>query len=469
MKIAVLAWSPLAADPAWQLDGPSLPIEFAKTRRQGELIPVLCGEPWVQDSAVLWEVSPCADFTLACRDLAAREGVPVGEIGYVKLEGNGARDDRLAALPAGPPRDAVRNRLQQWGYAHQCDAVIWRDSCADLFQHEHTFEVARTDVLTYLRGLTDTAAAAAATYIQRVPIQVWTPLRDVLVDELGGVAPLPIRAIRAADELRFKDWQECRTTIGRLDTIQEDLRKISFSLITGLLTAGAFLNVLGVQTTQAESASATTVRAAVFIAVMVLIAALCSLDIYYQVLISGAAERALDLEVQTTPPIRVTKYLSVNATRSGISYIILALYLALLATAEGLGLIAAGGLQQQPSLPPGLWLVFWCVGVLSPVGSIIVICLAYRSEPRPGLREPQPGLQPVLTGALLPVVTVGIGTFLVTHVHTDSSDVQYWIATAGMVLAIFMQFFWVYAAWRSGLYRQKPSRIWPEGSEKVAT
>jgi hypothetical protein len=46
MKIAIVAWSPLASAPGWQTDGPLLPIEFAM-ESEGKLIPVLCGESWV--------------------------------------------------------------------------------------------------------------------------------------------------------------------------------------------------------------------------------------------------------------------------------------------------------------------------------------------------------------------------------------------------------------------------------------
>lgn len=37
------------------------------------------------------------------------------------------------------------------------------------------------------------------------------------------------------------DWQECRVTIGRMNTILEDLRKYGFSLVIGLLTASGLV------------------------------------------------------------------------------------------------------------------------------------------------------------------------------------------------------------------------------------
>jgi hypothetical protein len=193
---------------------------------------------------------------------------------------------------------------------------------------------------------------------------------------------------------------------------------------------------------------------------MVLVAALCSVDIYYQVLLSGAAERALDLEVQTIPPIRVTKYLSVNATRSKISYIILVLYLGLLATAEGLGILAAGGVNLTFPWQAGPWIWFGLIGAVSIIISIAKIRAA-RQHGRPLDR------QLVVTGILLPAITVIIEIFLLAQIAADPSGVGYWIVAGGMLLALYMQYYWVYSAWQSGLYRHKAARVWPEGNDKV--
>jgi len=285
--------------------------------------------------------------------------------------------------------------------ANQFDVVIWRDSVADApFLQAETPKAAGDQAVALLPQ--GNAAEVAKKYFRRVSIQVWTVIRASIAVHRGWMPEPADAKITTADDLRFKDWQECRTTIGRLDQTLEDLRKVGFSLITGLLTAGAFLNFLGVQTTQGVPAPSSDVRAAVFLAVMVLVAALFSVDTYYQVLLSGAIERALDLESQTTPPIRVTKYLSVNGTRSAISYIILALYLVLLATAEGLGLLAAGGLNLAPPLPTGTWFWVWLAGLMSLVPGVVVVILAFLRS------EPKPDLQPVIAGILLPVLTVGL-------------------------------------------------------------
>jgi hypothetical protein len=250
-----------------------------------------------------------------------------------------------------------------------------------------------------------------------------------------------------------EDWKECRTTIGRLDTILEDLRKVGFSIITGLLTASTFLNFLGTSTTPGVSAPTTDVRAVVFIIVMVLVAALFSVDTYYQVLLSGAVERALDLEAQTTnPPLRVTKYLSNNATRSGISFIILALYIVLLATAEGMGLFATG-LNDLAFAWPGTWVWVPGVGIGILVVGIIAAFRAYRKD------GPKPHRLPLVVIILLSALTIVVAMFLPGSPAADPSGVRHWMVAVGMFLATYIQYYWLYSAWQSGLYSQK-QRKW---------
>lgn len=131
---------------------------------------------------------------------------------------------------------------------------------------------------------------------------------------------------QAPDDPRVQEWSECRTTIGRLDTILEDLRKYGFSLVTGLLTASAFF---GFTTTPVEA------RAAAFVAIMILVAALFSVDTYYAILLSGAVERALDLEAVL--PFRLTKTLSDNALKTKAVMFTVILYISLLVTACAVG------------------------------------------------------------------------------------------------------------------------------------
>jgi hypothetical protein len=260
-----------------------------------------------------------------------------------------------------------------------------------------------------------------------------------------------------ADDLRFQEWKECRAIIGRLDTILVDLRKVGFSLITGLLTASAFLNFLGIPTTQGVPAPTTDVSAAVFITVMVLVAALFSVDTYYQVLLSGTVERALDLEAETSPPIRVTKYLSRNATRSWSSFIILALYIVLLVTAEGMGLFAAKGMNNLAFAWPSTWAWVPCAGIVISTGVFVVAVgvAAYRK------RWHLVAVAIAVVG-LLPTVTIVLAIFLLSSPVADPLSVRHWIVTSGMFLALYIQFYWFRSAWLSGMYRHSADRNWPK-------
>ena len=123
------------------------------------------------------------------------------------------------------------------------------------------------------------------------------------------------------------EWAECRTTIGRMDTVLEDLRKYGFALVTGLLTAGG---LVGTATTSTTAASVVPAAALV---VMVLVLGLFGVDMYYQVLLSAAVERALDLEQYTDPPVRLTWYVSRNASRTRATYAVLVVYYVFLAAA----------------------------------------------------------------------------------------------------------------------------------------
>jgi hypothetical protein len=152
---------------------------------------------------------------------------------------------------------------------------------------------------------------------------------------------LPTYTITSADDIGFKEWTACRDTIGKLDTILVDLRKVGFSFITALLSAGAFLSFLGISTSKDVPAPPIPTRAAPFVAIMVLVLALFFIDTYFEVLLSGAVERALDLEAQTDPPVRLTKYISVNASLSRSTAVTLVLYLLLLLAACGLGVLGA--------------------------------------------------------------------------------------------------------------------------------
>ncbi len=140
----------------------------------------------------------------------------------------------------------------------------------------------------------------------------------------GSPSPMP----PLSDASWASEWQECRATIGRFDSIVVDLRKYGFSLITALLGASAFISF--------SSASLDPATAA-FVLIMALITILFFIDVYYTSLMNGAAERALDLEA-VLPAHKITKYLSDNAHRVKTITVTLYTYLALQFAALLIGL-----------------------------------------------------------------------------------------------------------------------------------
>lgn len=93
-----------------------------------------------------------------------------------------------------------------------------------------------------------------------------------------------------------------------MDSILKDLRKYGFTLASGLLTAGALLGA-GTGRPQAGVAA--------IIAVMALLTTLFSGDTYYSASMSGAVERALDLEARSWPPFRLNRSIQTKRIATG--------------------------------------------------------------------------------------------------------------------------------------------------------
>jgi hypothetical protein len=480
MKIAILGWGSLVWNPrnlsiinsAWHPDGVLLPIEFARISRDGRLTLVLYQQPNQRNVLTLWAESQFQKFDAARNNLKECEGCALDAIGYVTAEG---------ALPS--VSDDLKTRIGQWAVAKEFDAVIWTELPSN-FQDKQKVPLSPADAVAYLRGLqsdakTAEAAKAAKEYVQRAPAQVRTEIREHIESELGWLPqstdPTSVTSvIKSPDDLRIKEWEQCRTTVGRLDTILADLRKFGFSLITGLLTASAFLALLGVQTTQNLPTAPIEARVSPFMVIMVLIAALFSVDSYYQVLLSAAVDRALDLEVKTDPWMRVTKYLSVNAMLTKSTYVTLFLYLLLLAAAAGLAVFAVGGLGLKlwSTGPLGIPEVLidnigsWGGLVWVLLAAVIACILLYKFV----IKKETPLWRGFLVlGAVTLWLTLGLGALMFAAAKCKRTDVAAasWVVALATFLAIYVEAYWVSVNIKSGLYREKPNRSWPEDAAKA--
>lgn len=362
------------ADDRWHWNGPLLPIEFARIQEDPQGCQWL--RPVVRRDArrvpTLWARSAFVDFSIASRNLATVGSIGENQIGYVKAgiaalsersQLNAITQAQLDPTNDQTDTDQLLRTIDAWRKEQGFDAVIWTDAPSNFEQmrHDeagHSVPLDTESAVLYLQELihADLASVAEENF-RRAPVQIGTPVRSEAARVLQW-EPLPEYTITDADDLGIKEWTECRATIDRLDKILVDLRKVGFSFITTLLAAGAILSFLGVQTSQNGSVPPAPTRAAPFVAIMFLVVALFSVDSYYEVLLSGAVERALDLETRTDPPMRVTKYISINAALSGATWITLGLYLFLLVIGTGLGTLGTITGSTTRGNPPASYVTF---------------------------------------------------------------------------------------------------------------
>lgn len=96
-------------------------------------------------------------------------------------------------------------------------------------------------------------------------------------------------ATKNDNQYLLEEWKECRASIDRFDGIIVDIRKYGFTLITGMLTADAFLFVK-------MSELSFTGKISISILTMVLVFALFIVDRYHEVFLRGAVQRAIEIE-----------------------------------------------------------------------------------------------------------------------------------------------------------------------------
>lgn len=113
------------------------------------------------------------------------------------------------------------------------------------------------------------------------------------------------------NEHHFDEWKECRSSIARFDKAIVDLRKYGFTLITGLLTADAFLFAK-----IPESGLSPKEKAAVSIVTMALVSVLFVVDMQHEILLRGVVERAEAIESELN--LKITTTISTIAKKSKI-------------------------------------------------------------------------------------------------------------------------------------------------------
>lgn len=181
MKIAILGWGSLLWDKRpefdkqheeWQLDGPSLEIEFSRVSgtRNGALTLVLDTKNG-KACQVAYALSKRKDPDDAICDVRSREGTRPKNIGcyFADKSRKNAREER------------VLKTVEAWALAKKMDVVVWTDLESNFQENNKCGKPFSIDsALCHVQALDEKGKAMAAEYVWRSPDFVSTPLRGVL-------------------------------------------------------------------------------------------------------------------------------------------------------------------------------------------------------------------------------------------------------------------------------------------------
>lgn len=171
VKIVCIAWGSLVWDPGvlrcvgdWQIDGPTLPLEFARVSRDGRLTLVLT--PGAAPVPTLWCELNYHTGEAAQTALAGREGAALHAIGL---------------WPGHLPRHATGYaEIAQWGAARGFGAVTWTALRPRFDGVDGAGPKDAAAAASYLGTLTGDALVRASEYVRRAPDQVRTGFRAAL-------------------------------------------------------------------------------------------------------------------------------------------------------------------------------------------------------------------------------------------------------------------------------------------------
>ena len=174
-----LIWrqGPLPVAGEWQMDGPALPLEFARESRDRRITLVVCeGAPAI---TTLWARLDVQNLAAAKAALAAREDVPTGNIQY--SIGWWSR--------AGYSQHPSATAIGEWAAARHFAGVVWTALKPKFGQIYRT--PAQDEVLGHLSRLRGPQRDTAEEYVRLAPRQIVTPYRVAIEKALGWTASGP--------------------------------------------------------------------------------------------------------------------------------------------------------------------------------------------------------------------------------------------------------------------------------------
>ena len=178
MQIAIIGWGSLIWRPGslqlrtlWRLDGPVLPVEYARISNDGRLTLVI--HPASGNQTTLWAESSSEDIGKARENLREREGT------ISRLIHSGTATGEFSEGTS----DSVRHAIAKWLAAQpDIQACIWTGLTSN-WKEMRKCDFSVADAIRYLEKLTDTTRARE--YIQNTPGQIQTAARIAARTELG--------------------------------------------------------------------------------------------------------------------------------------------------------------------------------------------------------------------------------------------------------------------------------------------
>ena len=173
VAIACLGWGSLYWNPVglpvsdWKLDGPELPLEFARLSGGGRVTLVLV--PSGLRVPVLWTVLNVPSLDTAVSALRVRENTKSAWIGR---------------WPCRSP-DTYSGEIGKWAARKELDGVVWT-AIPPKWADEDGRIPSEQEVVDYLASLTGDEAVEPFEYIRRAPEQIQTPYRATLMKLAGA-------------------------------------------------------------------------------------------------------------------------------------------------------------------------------------------------------------------------------------------------------------------------------------------
>jgi hypothetical protein len=177
--IACIGWGSLIwdkrsldVDGRWRVDGPLLPVEFARQSSDGRITLVFC--EGFEPVPTLWSVFNTRDLAEACESLRQRERIPRSR----------ARDLishwRRGENPVSEPSATI----SAWAVGKHLESAVWTNLPPKFAGRDGRIPT-EADVVAYLRTLEGQALTDAEEYVRRAPRRIATAYRRAIETALG--------------------------------------------------------------------------------------------------------------------------------------------------------------------------------------------------------------------------------------------------------------------------------------------